>query len=98
MTFDDRVQAVAKKVFTDRQARFLTTVILHAGVCVPRQYHFASAGSYTVRRHDSSSPGLCGSVTPRCTTAATTEHAFTTSISALSTQPSARRTAYGESP
>lgn len=38
MTFDDRVQAVAKKGFTDRQARFLTTVILHAGVCVPRQY------------------------------------------------------------
>lgn len=38
MTFDDRVQAVAKKGFTERQARFLTTVMLHAGVCVPRQY------------------------------------------------------------
>jgi hypothetical protein len=38
MTFDQRVQAVAKKGFTERQARFLTTVMLHTGVCVPRQY------------------------------------------------------------
>jgi hypothetical protein len=38
MTFDERVQAVAKKGFTERQARFLTTVMLHAGVCVPRQF------------------------------------------------------------
>jgi hypothetical protein len=38
MTFDERVEAVAKKGFTERQARFLTTVILHTGVCVPRQY------------------------------------------------------------
>jgi hypothetical protein len=38
MFFDERVQAVAKKGFTERQARFLTTVMLHAGVCVPRQY------------------------------------------------------------
>jgi hypothetical protein len=38
MTFDERVQAVARKGFTERQARFLTTVMLHTGVCVPRQY------------------------------------------------------------
>jgi hypothetical protein len=38
MTFDERVHAVARKGFTERQARFLTTVMLHAGVCVPRQY------------------------------------------------------------
>jgi hypothetical protein len=38
MNFDERVQAVAKKGFTERQARFLTTVMLHTGVCVPRQY------------------------------------------------------------
>lgn len=38
MTLEERVQAVAKKGFTERQARFLTTVMLHAGVCVPRQY------------------------------------------------------------
>jgi hypothetical protein len=38
MTFDERVAAVAKKGFAERQARFLTTVMLHSGVCVPRQY------------------------------------------------------------
>jgi hypothetical protein len=38
MNFDDRVQAVGKFGFTERQARFLVTVMLHAGVCVPRQY------------------------------------------------------------
>lgn len=38
MNFDDRVKAVAEFGFTERQARFLVTVMLHAGVCVPRQY------------------------------------------------------------
>jgi hypothetical protein len=38
MNFDERVQAVAKFGFTDRQARLLVTVMLHAGMCVPRQY------------------------------------------------------------
>ena len=38
MTFGERVQAAAKKGFTERQARFLTTVMLQTGVCVPRQY------------------------------------------------------------
>jgi hypothetical protein len=38
MTLDDRVGAVAAYGFSTRQAAFLTTVMLHAGVCVPRQY------------------------------------------------------------
>lgn len=38
MNFDERVQTVTKLGFTDRQVRFLVTVMLHAGVCVPRQY------------------------------------------------------------
>jgi hypothetical protein len=38
MTFDERAQAVAKVRFTEGQARFLVTVMLHSGVCVPRQY------------------------------------------------------------
>src|SRR5687768_2570988 len=38
MTFDERVHAVEQKGFTERQARFLTTVMLHSGVCVPRQF------------------------------------------------------------
>ena len=38
MTFDERVTAVSEFGFTTRQARFLVTVMLHGGVCVPRQY------------------------------------------------------------
>ena len=38
MTFDERVEAVANHGFTQRQAGFLTTVMLHAGVCLGRQY------------------------------------------------------------
>ena len=38
MMFDERVEAVAKLGVTERQARFLVAVMLHAGVCVPRQY------------------------------------------------------------
>ena len=38
MTFNDRVAAVAGLGFTERQARFLATVMVHSGVCVPRQY------------------------------------------------------------
>src|SRR5205823_5281359 len=34
----DRVSAVAKFGVTERQARFLTTVMLHSGLCVPRQF------------------------------------------------------------
>lgn len=38
MTFDQRVQAVAAKGFTQRQARFLVTVMVHSGVCLRRHY------------------------------------------------------------
>ena len=38
MTFDECVAAVEDFGLTDRQARFLVTVMRHAGVCVPRQY------------------------------------------------------------
>lgn len=38
MTFEARVQAVMEEGFTARQARFLVTVMLHAGVCMRRQY------------------------------------------------------------
>ena len=45
MTLGDRVAAVAAYGFSTRQAAFLTTVMLHAGVCVPRQYtQFAGIG------------------------------------------------------
>ncbi len=38
MNIDDAVQAVAKRGFTERQARFLVLVMRHSGVCVMRQY------------------------------------------------------------
>lgn len=38
MTADERVKAVAEFGFTERQARFLVTVMLHSGVCLLRQY------------------------------------------------------------
>ena len=38
MTPEVRVKAVEAFGFTERQARFLVTVMLHSGVCVPRQY------------------------------------------------------------
>jgi hypothetical protein len=34
----DRIRAVAALGFTDRQAAFLVTVMLHSGVCLARQY------------------------------------------------------------
>jgi hypothetical protein len=38
MTFAERVTAVGAFGFTERQSRFLVTVMLHAGVCLGRQY------------------------------------------------------------
>lgn len=38
MTFDERVEAVAAFGFTERQSRFLVTVMTHSGVCIGRQY------------------------------------------------------------
>jgi hypothetical protein len=38
LTADERVKALAEFGFTERQARFLMTVMLFGGVCVPKQY------------------------------------------------------------
>lgn len=38
MTAEERVKAIAAFGFTERQARFLVTVMRCAGICVPRQY------------------------------------------------------------
>lgn len=38
MTNQDRVKAVVEFGFTERQARFLVTVMLHSGACLLRQY------------------------------------------------------------
>src|SRR5688572_12685181 len=46
MTFDERVNAVSEFGFTTRQARFLVTVMLHGGVCLPRQYARLAGTAY----------------------------------------------------
>src|SRR5204863_10176272 len=38
MTAEDRVKTIVEFGFTERQARFLVTVMLHSGVCLLRQY------------------------------------------------------------
>ena len=38
MTQAERVHEVTAFGFTERQARFLVTVLVHAGVCLGRQY------------------------------------------------------------
>src|ERR1700686_2063717 len=38
MNLEHAVQMIAKRGFTDRQARFLVLVARHSGVCVMRQY------------------------------------------------------------
>ena len=38
MTWDERVKAIADHGFTERQASFLVTVMLHSGVCLGRNY------------------------------------------------------------
>ena len=38
MTAQERIDAVARLGFTERQARFLVLVMQHSGVCLLRQY------------------------------------------------------------
>ncbi len=89
---DERAQVVAKKGFTERQARFLTTVMLHAGVCVPRQY-----ARFCGIVHGAKTRKLFAKLVrlqyASMTTAVTTARASTTSTSERSTRPSARQTA-----
>lgn len=46
MTLDERVKAVTEFGFTTRHARFLVAVMLHGGVCVPRQYATLAGTAY----------------------------------------------------
>lgn len=46
MTAEERIQAVSDFGFTVRQARFMVTVMLNGGVCVPRQYARSAGTAY----------------------------------------------------
>src|SRR5262249_16168039 len=46
MTSQQQIDAIMEHGFTERQSAFLQTVLLHAGVCVPRQYCAFAGISY----------------------------------------------------
>ena len=52
MTWEDRVDAVEAHGFTTRQAGFLTTLMLHSGVCIARHYCTFSRIAYGQKVHD----------------------------------------------
>ena len=52
MTWEQRVGRVRLHGFTDRQAAFLVTVMLHAGVCLGRQYCTFARIAYGQKMHD----------------------------------------------
>ena len=52
MTWDERRRAVELMGFTERQAGFLVTVMLHAGVCIGRQYCAFARLAYGQKMHD----------------------------------------------
>jgi hypothetical protein len=52
MTWEERRQAVERMGFTERQAGFLVTVMLHAGVCIGRQYCAFARLAYGQKMHD----------------------------------------------
>lgn len=52
MTLAERTAAIAALGFTDRQARFLVTVLLHSGVCLERQYCMFAGIQHGQKAHD----------------------------------------------
>jgi hypothetical protein len=52
LTPDERLRAVTNLGFTERQAGFLVTVMLHAGVCLGRQYCAYGQIAYGQKMHD----------------------------------------------
>jgi len=87
MTWDERVASVRLHGFTDRQAAFLVTVMLHAGVCLGRHYCNFSGIAYGRKMHDFFQSLLARGYA----TARTCDHhkarAYTTSITSPCTAP-----------
>lgn len=52
MTWEERRRAVQSMGFSERQAGFLVTVMLHAGVCIGRQYCAFAGIAYGQKMHD----------------------------------------------
>lgn len=92
MQFEDRVKAVADFGFTERQARFLMTVMLHSGVCLLRQYT-AFSGIVHGEKTKRFSPSSSGFGRGLPTRVGTTAEASTRCITRRCIEPSARPTA-----
>jgi len=52
MTFDERLRAICRLGFTERQGGFLVTVMLNAGVCLGRHYCTFARIAYGQKMHD----------------------------------------------
>jgi hypothetical protein len=52
MTWEERRRAISELGFTERQAGFLVTVMLHAGVCLGRHYCTYARIAYGQKMHD----------------------------------------------
>ena len=85
MTFADRTAAVVPFGFTERQARFLVTVMLHSGVCLGRQVPVHLPVSNTGRRWPICSKPSSREDSPRRRRARTVGPASFTFITNLST-------------
>jgi hypothetical protein len=92
MNLEHAIQTIAKRGFTDRQARFLVLVARHSGVCVMRQYS-TFAGIVFGQKTRSSLPTWCAPDSCRRTTARTAADAFITCVIERSTRRSASLTA-----
>ena len=91
MTWEERVRAVQSLRFTERQAGFLVLVMLHAGVCLGRQYR-TFAASRTGRRSTTSSATSSRAASRPRTRAATITPGSTTFITNRCIGPSANPT------
>ena len=92
LTFEGRVATLKDEGFTERQAAFLVTVMLHAGVCMVRQY-CALPASRTATTPASSSHAWSSGASPRRTRPRIGGRASTTFTIDGCTPPSESRTA-----
>jgi hypothetical protein len=86
LTADERRQAVQRLGFTERQAGFLVTVMLHAGVCIGRQYCQFARIAYGRTMH-TFFERLVARGDATAVAAATTARAFTTFMRSGCTAP-----------
>ena len=91
-TFADRVEAIKAFGFTERQARFVVTVMLHSGVCLGRQYCAFAGIDYGAPVANLLQDTPKHAASPRRRSLATTARGCSTSISSRCTPRLAKPT------